>query len=1005
MPRLYVSNDGQNILLVFGYNKIFLWEQSCNDDVTVTGNWLFIFASPDVVLPTPQCKEADIKFTFSYDDPILGKSLIGCFIFNHGDYMLLSTVISSSRKLALKRDSYWKLMKISHRSIHPQFKPIRHRYAYISSLSHDSHMLAIAANQINPFHINLVFINPYTEAILVTSMMGCGAPASKNYYNRNFWVSSLAWSSDDSFVVVITGHGSITVVSRLGQLLEVSAYGCSMEKKFTYFLNLHPLITISPATVTASDDMLESECSITDRLCQKFSVCTHPTDPVFICSDGYTATCLQFSQSWVGCVPFLKSLLCSVYKISKNLDKASDLNLTQQDLPTILNVDTLTRTQNFPEYNVGGNFTLGSDSSSLDLTGTNIDITGGHSAGKIEFSNMDSNLSHFQNDLPIKHCLEDISHIISSKPVKVITCSDRLKFLLCLLRRMSFILKFDQFHRNLLYVFMKFTYTQVKLIFKNKKISQQCASLHILHEMIRFVDDIDVALNETYSASSPNLFPNKIFNTLVEFSLSMHRSWKLLLSKSVKFHKKLQKHMVNEELLNEALAVVCSVQQKLLKAGFRKPELLTKHTKTSINAVESFIYGNVDQAVASWSTAVEFNVNEMFKSDVEPENLECLLHSLLYTFLLQAQLGKVLEMMDCVISNDTDSSGNIEFNPASEEIPRRLKVDRQWITLSLNKEKLGEIITPDSVIELLMLTGLHAEAVWFAHNVGDWKTSIVLSTVCQSEKIQLPDYLTNPLNRFLFTHFRILPLKRFLDYMYVKAVIKDEKEILNSSSNTFLKDLLLVSSFLDFDAVRIVATSLMKKLNASMSCLTILVNKDVYLPAPPLFCPQNSSESNLSSASSEKVVRDDIFYWTKLLLILLHASNLAIPSSVSYVKSLQDLWKHHINKIDEDVFQDILTALELSQSGANSYSAVHDNQSDPTIQFIFHVFRSLCSIHWMLHCRDELSMCLRSLTAQLSDVVAGVALREYDPKPAVTRWWLSGQRQKRPNTLPYGARN
>ena len=37
--------------------------------------------------------------------------------------------------------------------------------------------------------------------------------------------------------------------------------------------------------------------------------------------------------------------------------------------------------------------------------------------------------------------------------------------------------------------------------------------------------------------------------------------------------------------------------------------------------------------------------------------------------------------------------------------------------------------------------------------------------------------------------------------------------------------------------------------------------------------------------------------------------------------------------------------------------------------------------------------------------IADVQLRAFDPKPAVTRWWLSGQRQKRPNTLPYGPRN
>ena len=27
---------------------------------------------------------------------------------------------------------------------------------------------------------------------------------------------------------------------------------------------------------------------------------------------------------------------------------------------------------------------------------------------------------------------------------------------------------------------------------------------------------------------------------------------------------------------------------------------------------------------------------------------------------------------------------------------------------------------------------------------------------------------------------------------------------------------------------------------------------------------------------------------------------------------------------------------------------------------------------------------------------------DYDPRPAVNRWWLSGQRQRRPNIQPYG---
>ncbi|XP_052806605.1 zinc finger protein 862-like [Mya arenaria] len=37
--------------------------------------------------------------------------------------------------------------------------------------------------------------------------------------------------------------------------------------------------------------------------------------------------------------------------------------------------------------------------------------------------------------------------------------------------------------------------------------------------------------------------------------------------------------------------------------------------------------------------------------------------------------------------------------------------------------------------------------------------------------------------------------------------------------------------------------------------------------------------------------------------------------------------------------------------------------------------------------------------------IAGVPLKEFDPRPAVYRWWHTGERQKRPTIKPYGARN
>ena len=37
--------------------------------------------------------------------------------------------------------------------------------------------------------------------------------------------------------------------------------------------------------------------------------------------------------------------------------------------------------------------------------------------------------------------------------------------------------------------------------------------------------------------------------------------------------------------------------------------------------------------------------------------------------------------------------------------------------------------------------------------------------------------------------------------------------------------------------------------------------------------------------------------------------------------------------------------------------------------------------------------------------IEDVALKEFDPRPAVYRWWHSGERQKRPTVQPYGPRN
>ena len=70
---------------------------------------------------------------------------------------------------------------------------------------------------------------------------------------------------------------------------------------------------------------------------------------------------------------------------------------------------------------------------------------------------------------------------------------------------------------------------------------------------------------------------------------------------------------------------------------------------------------------------------------------------------------------------------------------RVIPLCRNRLTLLIRQDKLGEIWTPEGTLEYLMISGLYGEAVWFVHQLGDWKTAFIMSVGANLHKDLAPD--------------------------------------------------------------------------------------------------------------------------------------------------------------------------------------------------------------------------------------------------------------------------
>ncbi|XP_040012827.1 ciliogenesis and planar polarity effector 1 [Xiphias gladius] len=330
--------------------------------------------------------------------------------------------------------------------------------------------------------------------------------------------------------------------------------------------------------------------------------------------------------------------------------------------------------------------------------------------------------------------------------------------------------------------------------------------------------------------------------------------------------------------------------------------------------------------------------------------------------------------------------------PHAPSVGRLVPLCQEEGATAVRRQHLSEVWTVDYAQDLLLLGGLLPEAVWLAYHLGDWKTAVSLSLAYTS-------YCTDHFD-FTRLRWRELHLPTFLE---AESIFQAELEcLLGNKSDSLehrdkdgdksftdpfegvdwdllqfsIKEILKASVMAGVNVMSSPLSSLLDKAKELCSCLPMLVPNGLYLPSPPLYCPQPSPNTQDPMGTigqfTEVVSRHKVSAVLQRLLLLLRSAHCCHPAAQWYITHLRRA-RHLLHKIkkkysypaaaeEERAFPEGLMKF-CTRSGFFRRGPNKDGHLDPdTIQTII-CFRELCGLCWMLHVRDQLSISCRKYQA------------------------------------------
>ncbi|XP_006889638.1 PREDICTED: uncharacterized protein C5orf42 homolog [Elephantulus edwardii] len=322
----------------------------------------------------------------------------------------------------------------------------------------------------------------------------------------------------------------------------------------------------------------------------------------------------------------------------------------------------------------------------------------------------------------------------------------------------------------------------------------------------------------------------------------------------------------------------------------------------------------------------------------------------------------------------------------TEQSFRLIPLQHSKVASVIREQSLSNVWTVEYALELLFISGLVPEAVWLAHRLGDWKTSVSIgvalqlfykhdSTSTRSKKkgLKLPLNLTpaqifqEKLQCFLGQPASLEAKKEISSKykQFTDPIEEEDANLLFGSVQEVLKAAVMADADILSDTLQLLVDSakdFSKKLWG-------LVPAGLYLPAPPLYCPQpavlSEEDGDDFLVKAEKGYRQKVSGILQRILLLFRAARCSFPAAQWYILRLR--WARKVmQKIrmrgslpSLSPFPESL--LDYCRGGVAFFrpGAAGDQKLDEASCKAIGCFRELCALCWMLHIREKLSYCCR----------------------------------------------
>uniref|UniRef100_A0A8C6R562 Ciliogenesis and planar polarity effector 1 n=1 Tax=Nannospalax galili TaxID=1026970 RepID=A0A8C6R562_NANGA len=334
----------------------------------------------------------------------------------------------------------------------------------------------------------------------------------------------------------------------------------------------------------------------------------------------------------------------------------------------------------------------------------------------------------------------------------------------------------------------------------------------------------------------------------------------------------------------------------------------------------------------------------------------------------------------------------------TEHCLRLIPLQHSKVASFVRDQNLSNVWTVEYALELLFIGGLVPEAVWLAHKLGDWKTSVSIGVAFQlfhkhdcnsvrSKKkgVKLPLNMTpaqifqEKLQCFLGQP-ATLETKSAKGSKYKQFTDPIEEEDANLLFGS-VQEVLKASVMAGADIVSETLQLLMDSAKDFSKRLWGLVPVDLYLPAPPLYCPQPAvlSEEHGDNLllKAEKDNRQKVSGILQRVLLLFRAARCSFPLAQWYILKLR--WARKVmQKIRMKGSLSSLSSfpeslLDYCRGGIAFFrpGAAADHKLDEVSIRALGCFRELCALCWMLHIRDQLSYSCRQYQKARENVKGG----------------------------------